>query len=141
VAFGKYAAGVIPVHVREHDIRRFRRIDTSLQQCLGWRAQQFAATALRRNRIEAGVHHDGAAVAADREDIEVERIWRRVIVRDDVVLELQAPVEDAVAQCEDLIGDVRFQDHVPLPSCSWEQRATREPNPQQQRLSDISECP
>jgi hypothetical protein len=76
---------------------------SGFHQCVGWRAQELAAPAFGGDGIEAGVHDDGAAVAADGEHIEIEWIGCRVIVRDDVVLELHAPVEDAVAQCENLV--------------------------------------
>jgi hypothetical protein len=64
-------------------------------------------------------YHDRAAVAADREDVEVERIRGRVIVRDDVVLELQASVEDAVAQCKNLVRDAGLIGHDLSPMLSF----------------------
>jgi hypothetical protein len=72
-------------------------VSTTSGTSAGGRAQQFAASALRGDGIEAGIHDNGAAIAPDGEDVEVERVRCRVIVRDDVVLELQAAVEDAVA--------------------------------------------
>ena len=100
-----HAAGMIPVHVRQHHVRRRGRIDAGIEQRLGRRAQNLPPATSPGFRAETGVHHDGAAVAADGKQEKIHRVRGGMVIhRDDEILKMLAVVHQRVAQGQHFVG-------------------------------------